>query len=150
MSKQKFLLAWAAIAACAAGSGAQASNMTVYGTHSGLTGATTPSASPSAITQSGYRAAGDGGWAEYDWNPTSTATADGVAVVLPSGQSSGTAGRYILRIPPGSGVSPLLYGAKGNDATDDTAAIQAALTGAVTIGAPLYFDRVTFPCRGAV
>jgi hypothetical protein len=126
--------------ACAASSGAHASNMTVYATHSGLSGATTPSARPSAITQSGYRDAGDGGWAEYDWNATSTATADGVAVVLPSGQSSATAGRYILRIPPGSGISPLFYGAKGDDATDDTAAIQAALTGAVTISAPLHFD----------
>jgi hypothetical protein len=113
----------------------------VFASHAALTsGATMPPAIPSEIVQSGYYAPGDGGWAEYDWSPTSTATADGVAVILPIGRSSSTPGRYVLRVAPGSGISPVLYGAKGDNTTDDTAAIQAALTGAVTIGIPLYFD----------
>jgi hypothetical protein len=108
--------------------------MIVYATHAGLTsGAPTPSTSTSVIAQQGYYAAGDGGWAEYDWNATSTATADGVFIILPSGQSPGTAGRYMLRIPA-EGIHPEAAGAYCNQGfgaitgNDDTAAFNALIS----------------------
>ena len=62
------------------------------------------------IAQGGYHAAGDGGWAEYAWDATSTAPADGVYTILPPGLTPDKPGRYVLRIPPG-GVHPEVGGA---------------------------------------
>lgn len=124
MSKQSFLLACAAVAVCVGGARAQAGNMTVYKTHSALiNNASTPTAAPNVITQSGYTAAGDGGWAEYDWNATSTFTPDGCTVIQPNGQSAGTPGRYLLR---GNHINALVCGADRTETKDSEPAFQLA------------------------
>ena len=95
-AKQDVLTTGSVLPAWLASGAAAATGLVPYGTHAALTAVTTPS-SPNALVQWGYYAAGDGGWAWYDWNASSLLTADGVAVILPSGQSAGTAGRYIMR-----------------------------------------------------
>ena len=122
---------------------------TVFASHSALmSGASTPSTTlgVSSIAQSGYSASGDGGWAAYDWNATSSATADGYAVILPAGQSSGTAGRYILR--NNGCINPLAYGAAGNGVTDDTAAVQNAINASVAADVPLCITKLHYISSG--
>ncbi len=90
-------------------------NMTIYAKHSDLTSsATTPSTPTSVIAQEGYYASGDGGWAEFDWNPLSTAAADGNLVVLPNGQSSATPSRYMIRKDSGMSLRADAFGAVGD------------------------------------
>jgi hypothetical protein len=101
-----------------------------FPTHAALV-AGAPSASQMVVSieQQGFYAAGDGGWASYDWSAASTVTADGVFAILPSGQSSGVAGRYMLRVPA-EGIHPEAAGAYcntpvgGTVANDDATAIQ--------------------------
>ena len=63
-----------------------------------------------SVMQQGFYAPGDGGAATYNWNATSVCPpdvsgtaqpADGIVCVLPAGQSSVAAGRYILDMPKG-------------------------------------------------
>jgi len=91
-----------------------------YPTHAAI--AALVQAGAPTISQAGYAAAGDGGFATYDWNPASLPTADGVTVILPTGQSSGTQGR-ILRA--NGALDPRVFGAKCDGATDDHAALAA-------------------------
>ncbi|MBV8971999.1 MAG: hypothetical protein JO290_06880, partial [Sphingomonadaceae bacterium] len=124
------------IPATALAAGAAAINLdrTTYARHAALTTAVA-AVTTDTIEQRGYYGVGDGGWALYDWNSTSLATADGVLVILPSGQSSGTAGRYILRIPA-EGVHPEVAGAYGNMPLTGVAATASWAANATTIAVP--------------
>ena len=110
------------------GGGPYNSSIITYATHAALLA---QSAHTPALTldQQGYYAPGEGGWAKYDWSAASTALADGVLVVLPPGQSAGTPGRYIIRVPA-EGIHPEAAGAYcntpigGTVTNDDTTAIQ--------------------------
>ena len=76
----------------------------------------------------------------WQWVLASTTTADDVLVVNPT---SGTAGRYKRIFDDPLYVS--WFGAVGDGATDDTAAIQAALDGCFTLGLrKLYFPAGTY------
>ena len=103
------------VVGCATVSGAGAAPFTLYPTHALLlAGITTPSGSASTVAQQGFYASGDGGEATYQWNATAfclggafssgapvQVPADGLSCILPTGQSSGTAGRYLLNIQAG-------------------------------------------------
>lgn len=108
----------------------------LYSTHASLLAVTTPS-TLTTIAQAGFYAPGDGGWAVYDWNATSAATADGITVVLPSGQSSSIPGRYLIRTLPEIPVQ--IFGAKCDGVTNDSTPINAAVTYAFTLpNSPVY------------
>lgn len=88
---------------------------------------------PGAAQTSGYTSDGDGGGALYQWSAASTATDDGCGVIKPASRSTG---RWLLSIPQ-SGINVLQCGAKGDGATNDTAAIQAAATVLASTGGSL-------------
>jgi hypothetical protein len=99
-----------------------------YQTHAALlAGVTIAPSPPQAIGQQGFYAPGDGGAATYQWDAASYCTggtsgaptsADGVACVLPSGQSASTAGRYLLQLSA-TGVDVRQIGMVGDGAFDN-------------------------------
>lgn len=97
----------------AGGGSAQASNIAGLKAIVGTSGA-------SALVQ-GYYTAGDGGGGLYFWNATSTATDNGGTIIQATGVSTG---RWILE-SWGARISVRQFGAKGDNATDDSAAFQA-------------------------
>jgi hypothetical protein len=110
-----------------------ATGRTSFPTHAALlAGAPIAAFSQGPIEQQGFNRPGDRGWAVYDFDPTSTAAADTIFVILPQGQNPSTPGRYMLRIPA-SGVHPEAGGALcdtpigGTVVDDDTAAVQNLL-----------------------
>ena len=79
------------------GGATPANQLTIYTSHSGLVNNVTTPTEAWTVIQQGFYAPGDGGAATYQWNFTSTCAADGIVCVLPIGQSSGVAGRYLLQ-----------------------------------------------------
>lgn len=88
----------------------------------------------------GYYAAGDGGGGLFVWDGASTAADDGGTVIRPS--ISPTTGRW-LRVKAGA-INVLWFGAKGDGATDDTAAINAARAVSVSAGRALYLPPLRY------
>ena len=80
----------------------------------------------------GYYTAGDGGGGDYVLGVTG---ADNGGSVIVSG-----AGTYYLQTH-GAPLNVLQFGAKGDGATDDAPAVQAAATAAVANGTGIYFPR---------
>ena len=79
----------------------------------------------------GYWRPGDGGEGHFLWEPASTAKDDGGAVINPIANSD--PGRWV-RMTRGAFATPLWWGARFDDATDDSAPIQAAIDFAVATG----------------
>jgi hypothetical protein len=86
----------------------------------------------SVFVTKGYYTSGDGGSAEYVYSASSSSIDDGGAVIAPT---SG-AGRYILVAC--QSVNVRQFGAKGDGATDDLAAINNAIAAAPS-GGTVYF-----------
>ena len=91
------------------GGGGGSSGITSFASHAALIAGTT-AYSTNTLMQQGYSNTGVGGAAFYDWNagsycPNGTSgtptAADSKVCILPSAQSAGTAGRYLLRMPNG-------------------------------------------------
>jgi hypothetical protein len=77
----------------------------------------------------GYYRPGDGGEGYFLWDAGSTAQDDGGAVIDPSADK----GRWV-RMTRGALVTPLWWGAKFDDAADDSTPIQAAIDFALATG----------------
>ena len=88
------------------------------------------------VHRQGYAAVGDGGDARYAWSATSTAADDGVTAITPTGSTG--AGRWLIQFGARLSVNVLWCGAKGDGATDDTAAFTLARTVANALGVPIY------------
>ena len=80
----------------------------------------------------GYAAAADGGGGAFFWSPADTRTDDGGTIIAVAGVATG---RW-NRIMSGPVYNVRWFGAKGDGATDDTAAIQNAILSA-------YANQVT-------
>jgi hypothetical protein len=78
------------------------------------------------VTVQGYAAPNDGGGGTFQWNASSTATADAGTVFAASGVSTG---RWIRQIT--GPVTPEMWNARGNGTTDDTSAVQACINALV-------------------
>ena len=79
----------------------------------------------------GYYRPGDGGEGHFLWEPTSTEKDDGGVAINPAGNDG--AGRWV-RMTRGAFVTPLWWGARFDDAADDSAPIQAAIDFAAATG----------------
>lgn len=88
----------------------------------------------------GYYASGDGGGGEFHWSATSVAADNGGSVILPTGHVG--QGRWLRIIH--TDVSVRWFGARGDGATDDYAAIMAAQAVVDGRGGTLYFPPGTY------
>lgn len=106
-----------------------------YQTHAALVAAAATPVTPNSISQLGYTAPGDSGAATYTWNASSfcpggtslsPTPADGVTCILPSGQLTTTAGRYLLVLPAGILTSGVM-GFVADGVTDNSALMDKVL-----------------------
>lgn len=89
----------------------------------------------------GYYAAGDGGGGSYYYSASSAATVNGGTVLA----AAGGVGRWLLEV---SGiVSIRQFGAKGDGVTDDTTAVQSAVTWAAGGALALFVPAVAASYR---
>lgn len=105
-----------------------------------------PTSANRSVIVLGMYQRGDGGGGVFLYDASSSAVDDGTTVVRPDSVLSGSPGRFV-RLIAGRTVSPRLFGA---GATDDTAAVNAALAYLVGMdgGGTLLIDgtfRVTQP-----
>ena len=87
----------------------------------------------------GYYAAGDGGGNYFYWDSTSTATDNGGSIIKPT--SVGGAGRWISTE---SVFNPNMFGAKGDNTTDDTAYVIATISATSTNGSVVGRQNSTY------
>lgn len=92
----------------------------------------------SMIFTRGYYTAGDGGHALYRYSSTSSSADNGGTVIAPTTGS----GRYLLQFDRVINVRQ--FGAKGDNTTDDTAALAAAVTTSEDGTYPIYVPRGTY------
>jgi hypothetical protein len=88
----------------------------------------------------GYYVPGDGGGGMFYWNSTSTAADDAGVTILPTGHVG--AGRW-KRIYSGA-VNVKWFGAKGDNVTNDTVPIQAAVDSILSTGGIVTFPDGTY------
>lgn len=87
----------------------------------------------------GYYAAGDGGGGAYWYDPTDTTSTDNGGTIIVASDG----GRWKLQDT--TRISAKQFGAKGDNATDDTSVIQAALNWLYAAGGgTLYFPAATY------
>jgi len=79
----------------------------------------------------GHHRPGDGGEGHFLWDANNTAADDGGVTINPIG--NGDTGRWV-RMTRGAFVTPLWWGARFDDATDDSAPIQSAIDFATATG----------------
>lgn len=96
-----------------------------------------------AVYVNGYYASGDGGGGWFYFNSASSATDNGGTIIQPTSGS----GRWLRIINDGI-LNVRYFGAVGDGATDDTTAIQAALTLATTLGQTVYLPASTYVHTG--
>ncbi|MHB8392316.1 MAG: right-handed parallel beta-helix repeat-containing protein [Acidobacteriaceae bacterium] len=100
------------------------------------------------ISTRGYYAPGDGGAGTYWWNSADTTADNGGTVIAPN---AGGTGRWNLIVTLGSMQNAKQWGAKGDRATDDTAAIQAAINYVGGLGGgQIWFPVGTYVVSGLV
>lgn len=97
----------------------------------------TASASRQSQNIDGYAAVGDGGQGRFDWNSTSTATADGGTVVAVTGISTG---RW-ARVFTGSFDVRWFGAVADNGTTDNQPPFQLAIAAAARVGGSVYVPR---------
>ena len=131
-----------------------ANQLTIYTNHAGLVANVTTPTEAWTVTQQGFYAPGDGGAATYQWNTTSLCPigdsgspipADGIACILPAGQSSSTPGRYLLHLDHGIDVRQI--GMVGDGVFDNStlnATLMALVNPADTQGSQ---SDVWFPAK---
>lgn len=76
-----------------------------------------------AVIRDGFSAARDGGWGYYTWVETNCVSPDDGAFVQPTNQTGCWAADFSVFRP-----NPKVWGAVGDGSTDDTTAVQAAVT----------------------
>lgn len=91
---------------------------------------------------SGYSSTGDGGNGTFVYNSASSATDDNGTIIQPTSGS----GRW-LRAYEGN-ISPRWFGAKGDDSTNDTTAVQAAVNLAKSSGGRAFLPAGTYQVDG--
>ncbi len=94
------------------------------------------------IALTGYYAAGDGGGGLFRWDPTSTSGDDDGTIIVPTSPR----GRWV-RFDEGA-PNVRWWGAKGDNVTDDTAAIQAAIDYLGSAGGAVYFPNGVYKVTG--
>jgi hypothetical protein len=123
--------------------GGGGSTSTAVDSIASLRGLNVPSGQASVVVE-GYSASGDGGGGTFVWDAASSAADDSGTVILPTGYAG--AGRW-RRLYSGE-VFVRWFGAKGDGATNDSAAIQAAITAAAATWGKVSFDAATYACTG--
>lgn len=91
------------------------------------------------VMRAGFYSAGDGGAAVYTWNTSNCAAPDNGAQVQPSNVTGCWIADFSA-IP----ANPIVWGAKGDGTTDDSAAINAALSATTALGTELQIPGKTF------
>ena len=92
----------------------------------------------------GYYAPGDGGGGIFRWNGADVTADNGGTVIIPN---SGGTGRW-NRIYD-SGISVKWFGAKGDSVTNDSAAINSAISSMISLSKPLYWPKGTYIYTGS-
>ncbi len=96
-----------------------------------------------AVDVKSYTAGGGGsGGGKFVWNASSTAADDGGTIINPTGNTG--SGRW-LRLLQFGFVTPQMFNAKGDGNTDDSAALNAALSTALDVFVPPAAYRLTNP-----
>ena len=94
--------------------------------------AVVPAADGADILVQDYFAPGSGGGGVFRWSAASVAADNGGTVILPTGHSG--AGRWLRIIDDDMPWNVMWFGAKGDNASDDRAAIQACIDAALPLG----------------
>ena len=136
------------------GGATPANQLTIYTNHAGLVANVTTPTEAWTVQQQGFYAPGDGGAATYQWSLTSYCTggtsgvptaADGVACVLPIGQSATTAGRYLLQL--GNGIDVRQIGMVGDGVTDNYPLVASLMSMINPANSSNSQSDVFFPAR---
>ena len=94
-----------------------------------------------SVVRLGFTTAGDGGRATYNWSTSNCTAADDGAQVQPTGMTGCWIADFSDTQP-----TPMIWGAKGNGTTNDTVAVQKAIT--AMAGSTLYIGEHKY-CIGA-
>jgi hypothetical protein len=94
----------------------------------------------SQVSVAGYYSPGDGGGGQFCYDSASTVVDNGGTVIAPTSGS----GRWLRIVDESEGGHIRWFGARGDDSTPNTTAIQAAIDSLATTGGTIYFPRGTY------
>ncbi len=100
-----------------------------------------------SIATSGYDATGDGGHTIWYATGVTSLPSAGTTAFSSSKIYDSKGNEFEVR---GNLRNPRWFGAKGDNAADDTTAIQAAATSLVSTGGVVFFDAGTYLCDGPI